>query len=163
MLSSRSFAGPGSVRNESSITLTQILFGANVAVFLAMAMASGTVLDLPWQRAACSARTTGRYTLGPVVAAADLHVYAWRHPAHRFQYVVPLGSGCALRIALRALDLRRHLYDHRCWRRVGQRGVESRSLKRRRIRRNFRLGRRADRLVLSRRIFASEYCHSWNA
>ena len=41
-------------RGESSISLTQILFGANIAVFLAMALASGTVLDFtglnlgPW-------------------------------------------------------------------------------------------------------------------
>ncbi len=36
-------------RSESSITLTHVLFGANVAVFLAMALASGTVLDFPGQ------------------------------------------------------------------------------------------------------------------
>jgi hypothetical protein len=35
------------VRSESSITLTQVLFGANVAVFLAMAAASGTVMEFP--------------------------------------------------------------------------------------------------------------------
>ena len=35
------------VRRESSISLTQILFGANVAVFLAMAFASGSVMDFP--------------------------------------------------------------------------------------------------------------------
>jgi rhomboid protease GluP len=41
-------------RSESSITLTQVIFGANIAVFLAMALASGTVVDFsrmdlrPW-------------------------------------------------------------------------------------------------------------------
>jgi membrane associated rhomboid family serine protease/Flp pilus assembly protein TadD len=35
------------VRRESSITLTHVLFGANIAVFLAMAMASGSVTDFP--------------------------------------------------------------------------------------------------------------------
>src|ERR1700723_867590 len=35
------------VRRESSISLTHILFGANVAVFLAMAFASGSVMDFP--------------------------------------------------------------------------------------------------------------------
>lgn len=41
-------------RSESSITLTQVIFGANIAVFLAMALASGTVIDFsrldlgPW-------------------------------------------------------------------------------------------------------------------
>ncbi|HWJ47312.1 MAG TPA: rhomboid family intramembrane serine protease, partial [Candidatus Udaeobacter sp.] len=41
-------------RGEASITLTQVIFGANIAVFLAMALASGTVIDFsrldlrPW-------------------------------------------------------------------------------------------------------------------
>lgn len=35
------------VRNQSSITLTHILFGANVAVYLAMAIGSGTIVDFP--------------------------------------------------------------------------------------------------------------------
>jgi membrane associated rhomboid family serine protease/Tfp pilus assembly protein PilF len=41
-------------RSESTITLTHVLFGANVAVFLAMAMSSGSVMDFagmdlrPW-------------------------------------------------------------------------------------------------------------------
>lgn len=35
------------LRSESSITLTQILLGANVAVYLAMAIGSGTVTDIP--------------------------------------------------------------------------------------------------------------------
>src|SRR6202451_3739444 len=35
------------VRRESSISLTHILFGANVAVFLAMPFASGSVMDFP--------------------------------------------------------------------------------------------------------------------
>jgi rhomboid protease GluP len=38
---------PWAVRNESNISLTQILFGANVAVYLAMAIGSGTVVDFP--------------------------------------------------------------------------------------------------------------------
>jgi membrane associated rhomboid family serine protease/Flp pilus assembly protein TadD len=33
------------VRRESSITLTHVLFGANIAVFLAMALASGSIMD----------------------------------------------------------------------------------------------------------------------
>jgi rhomboid protease GluP len=33
------------VRHESSITLTQLLLGANVVVFLAMALASGSIMD----------------------------------------------------------------------------------------------------------------------
>jgi rhomboid protease GluP len=37
------------VRRESSISLTQVLFGANVMVFIAMALASGSVLDFPGQ------------------------------------------------------------------------------------------------------------------
>ena len=34
-------------RGESTVSLTQILFGANIAVFLAMALASGSLLDFP--------------------------------------------------------------------------------------------------------------------
>lgn len=35
------------VRNESNVTLTQILLGANVAVYLAMAIGSGSLMDFP--------------------------------------------------------------------------------------------------------------------
>ncbi len=35
------------VRRESTITLTHVLFGANVAVFIAMALASGSIEDFP--------------------------------------------------------------------------------------------------------------------
>lgn len=37
------------VQRESSVSLTQVLFGANVMVFIAMALASGSVLDFPGQ------------------------------------------------------------------------------------------------------------------
>jgi len=37
------------VRRESNITLTQVLFGANVMVFIAMVLASGPSLDFPGQ------------------------------------------------------------------------------------------------------------------
>lgn len=40
-------AAPWVRRGEASITLTQVLFGANVAVFLAMAFASSSVMDFP--------------------------------------------------------------------------------------------------------------------
>src|SRR5579864_6067268 len=53
------------VRREQSgaITLTQILFGANVAVFLAMALASGTVMDFPFATAFHFGASVGPYTL----------------------------------------------------------------------------------------------------
>ncbi len=51
------------VRSESSITLTQVLFGANVAVFLAMAAASGAVVDFPGQTMAHFGANFGPYTL----------------------------------------------------------------------------------------------------
>jgi membrane associated rhomboid family serine protease len=38
-------------RSESTIGLTQIIFGINAAVFLGMALSSGTVMDFPWQEA----------------------------------------------------------------------------------------------------------------
>ena len=53
------------VRREQSsgITLTQILFGANIAVFLAMALASGTVMDFPFATAFHFGASVGPYTL----------------------------------------------------------------------------------------------------
>jgi rhomboid protease GluP len=36
-------------RSESSISLTQVLFGANIAVYLAMAIASGSPMNIPGQ------------------------------------------------------------------------------------------------------------------
>ena len=51
------------VRSESSITLTQVLFGANVAAFLAMAAASGSILDFPGQTLAHYGANFGPYTL----------------------------------------------------------------------------------------------------
>ena len=51
------------VRRESSISLTQVLFGINVAVFLAMALASGSVIDFPGQTMAYFGANFGPYTL----------------------------------------------------------------------------------------------------
>ncbi len=51
------------VRSESTITLTHVLFGANVAVFLAMAAASGSVLEFPGQIMAHFGANFGPYTL----------------------------------------------------------------------------------------------------
>src|ERR1022692_5141149 len=51
------------VRRESSITLTHVLFGANVAVFLAMALASGTVMDFPGQVIVRFGANFGPFTL----------------------------------------------------------------------------------------------------
>ena len=50
------------VRNESNISLTHILFGANVAVYLAMAIGSGTVVNFPGQALFFGANY-GPYTL----------------------------------------------------------------------------------------------------
>lgn len=50
-------------RGESSITLTQILFGANVAVFLAMALASGSILEFSGQVSVHYGANFGPYTL----------------------------------------------------------------------------------------------------
>ena len=38
---------PWAIRNESNVSLTHVLFGANVAVYLAMAIGSGTVINFP--------------------------------------------------------------------------------------------------------------------
>jgi len=50
-------------RGESSISLTQILFGANVAVFLAMALASGNILEISGQVSVHYGANFGPYTL----------------------------------------------------------------------------------------------------
>jgi rhomboid protease GluP len=50
-------------RSQSSISLTQIIFGANIAVFLAMALASGSVIDFPGPTAVHFGANYGPYTL----------------------------------------------------------------------------------------------------
>ncbi len=51
-------------KSHSTISLTQILFGANIAVFLAMALASGTIAnDFPGQVAVSFGANYGPYTL----------------------------------------------------------------------------------------------------
>jgi rhomboid protease GluP len=50
-------------RSQSTISLTQVLFGANVAVYLAMALASGSVVDFPGETAARFGANFGPYTL----------------------------------------------------------------------------------------------------
>jgi len=42
-------AAPWVRRQESTITLTHVLFGANIAVYIAMALASGSPMDFPGQ------------------------------------------------------------------------------------------------------------------
>jgi rhomboid protease GluP len=55
---------PWTQRTQSTISLTQILFGANIAVFLAMALASGTITgDFPGQVAVSFGANYGPYTL----------------------------------------------------------------------------------------------------
>src|SRR5579863_663193 len=50
-------------RGESTISLTQILFGANVAVFLATALASGGILEISGQVSVHYGANFGPYTL----------------------------------------------------------------------------------------------------
>jgi rhomboid protease GluP len=56
-------AAPWTRRQESTITLTQILLGGNVAVFLAMALASGSLVGFPGQTLAAFGANYGPYTL----------------------------------------------------------------------------------------------------
>ncbi len=51
------------VRRESSITLTQVIFGANAMVFVAMVIASGPSLDFPGQVMVHFGANYGPYTL----------------------------------------------------------------------------------------------------
>jgi len=51
------------VRREASITLTHVLFGANVAVFLAMALAGGSVMDFSGKVMVSFGANYGPYTL----------------------------------------------------------------------------------------------------
>lgn len=56
-------AAPWVQGGESTITLTHVLFGANLAVFLAMALASGSVLDFPGRTIGAFGANFGPYTL----------------------------------------------------------------------------------------------------
>jgi membrane associated rhomboid family serine protease/Flp pilus assembly protein TadD len=56
-------AAPWTRQRESAITLTQVLFGANLAVFLAMALASGTVMDFSGKTILAFGANYGPYTL----------------------------------------------------------------------------------------------------
>src|ERR1700733_13498490 len=51
------------VRRESSITLTHVLFGANIAVFLAMGLASGSIMDFPGEVMVHFGANFGPFTL----------------------------------------------------------------------------------------------------
>ncbi len=50
-------------REAGSITLTQVFFGANVAIFLAMALASGSVMDFPGEVMVRFGANFGPFTL----------------------------------------------------------------------------------------------------
>jgi rhomboid protease GluP len=50
-------------RSESSITLTQVIFGVNLAVFLATALASGSVMDISGEVSVHYGANFGPYTL----------------------------------------------------------------------------------------------------
>jgi len=56
-------AAPWVRRQESTITLTHVLFGANIAVYLAMALASGSPMDFPGQVMVHFGANYGPYTL----------------------------------------------------------------------------------------------------
>lgn len=68
-------AAPWVRRQESSITLTHVLFGANIAVFLAMALASGSIMDFPGQE---TVRFGANY--GPLTLSGDW----WRLVTYMF-------------------------------------------------------------------------------
>jgi membrane associated rhomboid family serine protease/cytochrome c-type biogenesis protein CcmH/NrfG len=51
------------VRRESSITLTQVIFGANIAVFLATALASGSAINISGEVSVHFGANFGPYTL----------------------------------------------------------------------------------------------------
>lgn len=51
------------VRRQSTFSLTHILFGANIAIFLAMALASGSVMDFPGQVMVHFGANYGPFTL----------------------------------------------------------------------------------------------------
>ncbi len=73
-------AAPWVRRREFGISLTQVLFGLNVAVYLAMALASGSVVDFagldlrPWGANIGLYTLYGRTTIGPYT----LHGQWWR-------------------------------------------------------------------------------------
>src|SRR5580765_8834464 len=50
-------------RSESSITLTQVIFGVNIAVFLATALASGSAMNISGEVSVHFGANYGKYTL----------------------------------------------------------------------------------------------------
>ncbi len=85
-------------RSQPAISLTQILFGANIAVFLAMALASGTITnDFPGQTLVAFGANYGPYTLSGqwwrILAYMFLHGGIW-HIVFNMWCLWDLGALC---------------------------------------------------------------------
>ena len=110
---------------QSSISLTQILFGANIAVFLAMVLASGFSFDFSGEMAVRFGANYGPlHLVRPMVAPGHVYVPPPWHLAYRFQYVVPVGSRGYGGVPLRRWTFAADIPDHgTCWR-LGEHRVE---------------------------------------
>ena len=71
-------------RGESSITLTQVIFGANIAVYLAMALASGSPMEFPGQVVVHFGANYGPYTLSGQWWRLFTYMFLHGGPMHIF-------------------------------------------------------------------------------
>ena len=87
-------AAPWVAARIQHLLLTQVIFGANVMVFIAMVLASGPSLDFSGKVRVHFGANFGPFTLSGEWWRLLTYMFSpWRAHAHRFQYVVPVGSG----------------------------------------------------------------------
>ena len=115
------------VKREASVSLTQVLLGANVMVFIAMVIATAAHRSTSPDKVMDALRRQLRplHLVGRVVATASPTCFCMAASCISPSTCGACGIWGAVRISLRSLDFRRHLSDHGGFRRLGERGLES--------------------------------------